>query len=461
MAKREAQSYINYSNPELEISVLGTIIVESNAIDRISRDFSPQLFYDDKNRTMAQLIVEMREKGIAVDMLTLAEYAKKVNKLEDIGGIMGIADITSAVASSVHLEQHVSFLKEKSISRLLLELSSTIQMSLANNDEVDVVIDRLKKNIDSIENKAYSTSTIQMIDECIKQSVEDLHQRVEDNRNGITPGISTGLKDLDIITNGWQNGKLIVLAARPAMGKTAFAMKFAKEAAKANKNVAFFSLEMDAISLSDRLILSESSVESWKYQAGKLNNKELSTIDQDIAKLLRLKISIDDNTNNSIRKIESQCRYLKKNKGCDLIIIDYLQLVDSNERTYNREQEIASISRGAKKLARSLDVPVILLSQLSRKAEERADKRPLLSDLRESGAIEQDADVVMFLYRAEYYKDSNNKPLPLIVGDVEVEKGIEVIVAKNRKAATGSIVCQHDGTLNKIYDWNRNNKIPF
>lgn len=461
MAKQEVQSFIRNSNIELELCVLGAIIIESNAIDRISKDFSPELFYDDKNKTIAKLIIDMRNKGIAVDMLTLVEYAKKTNTLDAIGGPITIADITSQVGSSVHLEQHVLFLKEKLISRQLMSLSSSIQVGLANNDEVDSLIEKIKKSIDSIENKAYSSNSIRMIDNCIQESIEDLHKRVEDNRNGVTPGISTGLRDLDIITNGWQSGKLIVLAARPAMGKTAFAMKFAKEAALANKHVAFFSLEMDAVSLSDRLILSESNVESWKYQSGKLSNNELSMIDKDIANLLRLKISIDDNTNNSIRKIESQCRYLKKNKGCDLVIIDYLQLIDSSEKTFNREQEIASISRGAKKLARALEVPVILLSQLSRKVEERADKRPLLSDLRESGAIEQDADIVMFLYRAEYYKDSNNKPLPLIVGNDEVEKGIEIIVAKNRKNSTGSVVCQHDGTLNKIYDWKRTANTPF
>lgn len=457
------QTFIHYSDTELEAIVLGTIIIESNALDRVTKDFAAQLFYDDKHQLIAKFIIEMHSKGIPVDMVTLVQYATKANALNQIGGALGIAELTQKVASSAHLESHMAFLKEKYIMRSLLALSSKIQTSLANNDEVSSVIAHALKGIEQIEDSAYSSNGIQMIDDCIKQSLEDLYTRVDYNRKGISPGITTGLKDLDIITNGWQKGKLIVLAARPAMGKTAFAMKFAKEAAIANKHVAFFSLEMDAVSLSDRLILSESQIESWRYQSGRLNDQELATIDQDIAQLLKLNISIDDNTNNTIRKIESQCRYLKKNKGCDLVIIDYLQLVESDEKTYNREQEIASISRGAKKLARALEVPVILLSQLSRKVEERQVKRPLLSDLRESGAIEQDADMVLFLYRPEYYKDSENQPLMLEVKNKgEVPRGIEIIVAKNRNASVGSAICQHDGTLNKIFDWEDNQiKTPF
>jgi replicative DNA helicase len=254
------------------------------------------------------------------------------------------------------------------------------------------------------------------------------------------------LKDLDRITGGWQKGELVILAARPAMGKTAIAVKLMESAALSGEDVAMFALEMKGERLVDRIILERTGILDWLYKQGDLTNAELDRIASTSSYLYRLPVYIDDNSSQTISRIKSKCRFLQKKGHCKLIIIDYLQLAESEGNTNNREQEVARISREAKKMAKALDVPVIMLSQLNRAVESRPDKRPMLSDIRESGAIEQDADMVVFIHRPGYY---NHK---MEYNGREIPNGIELIIAKYREGAIGSVYLQHDGSVRNIKD---------
>lgn len=284
------------------------------------------------------------------------------------------------------------------------------------------------------------------IKEYTRLSIDEVEQRTTNFRRGITNGIHTGSHNLDKITGGWQKGDLIIMAARPAMGKTAFALSILEAAAITGNDVAMFALEMKGERLIDRLILEKTGIADWKYKQGNLTNEELEAIAATSSHLYNLPVYIDDNSCQTISRIKSKCRVLKRKGRCKLIIIDYLQLTEGESDTTSREQEIARISREAKKMAKTLDVPVIMLSQLNRALEARADKRPHLSDIRESGAIEQDADMVMFIHRPEYYKQK------LIYKNEEIENGIELIIAKYREGATGSVFFRHDGSVRHITD---------
>lgn len=447
---------------ELEKVVLGSLIIEKDAFDRVEKELHSGLFYKDKNAVIAETLLEMRKKDEPIDMATLITYMQGNGSLNRIqGDMMYIVGLTDMVASTIHLERHILYLKDLFVKREVVRIAQEAIRDISENKDVGDILKIYQSSLSKLEEGAYSHDGPIHISRLIDQSLKSANVRVENKRNGITPGITTGLHDLDKVTNGWQDGKLIIVAARPAMGKTAFSLKFAKSASMVHKSVAIFSLEMDGESLADRLILSESEVESRRYASGSMSDSEVLSLNDTSSTIFNLPIYVDDNTNTTIRKIESKARLLQKREGCDIIIIDYLQLTESDERTGSREQEIASISRAAKKMARKLKVPVILLSQLSRAVESRANKRPMLSDLRESGAIEQDADIVCFLYRADYYKDPSGAPEILYGPDGNsVENGVEFIIAKNRNGSTGSIIVQHDGTLNKIFDY-ETNKMPF
>lgn len=455
-------NFTHYYDKELEEVVLGSLLLETESLDRIDKDIHIGLFYNDTNAILFQNISEMKKKNIPVDIVTLSNYMrdnKSINRLQE--GIVTIASLTDRVSSTIHLEYHVSILKRFYLKRETVLIGQKLIRSISEGEEAEDVMRNAIDSLSLLEDGNSSKDDLQHISSFLSKSIKSAYKRVEDRAKGVIPGVPTGLKDLDKVINGWQNGKLIIIAARPAMGKTAFCLKFAKSAAQQGYNVAIFSLEMDGESLSDRLILSETKSESWRYAGGYLNDKELVELEKDSGSLFNLPIYIDDNTNSTIRKIQSKSRVLQKKQGCDMIIIDYLQLAENDEKTGNREQEIAAVSRACKKMSRTLNVPVILLSQLSRQVEGRSNKRPMLSDLRESGAIEQDADMVCFLYRADYYKDASGIQEKLFdPNGSEVNNGVEFIIAKNRNGATGSIIVQHDGTLNKIYDYNTG-QLPF
>ena len=424
---------------------MGTIINESDSFNRIEKDFRKQLFYHSDHSTIAEAILKVQSESNKIDLVTIFDALQGMGKVDLIGLV---TEITTNVGSSIHLEEHMRILIDVFAKRSVIEIAQQTIKMITSNETVNKAISNAQVAFESLEDGIYSNDNLKHVKTLVNSSMELAYERVDRVRKGETSGITSGLTDLDSYLNGFDSGKLYVIGARPAMGKTAIALKLAKSASMTGKNVAIFSLEMSGESLADRLILGESNIESDRYSSGYLSDEDLKQLDKDINPLFNLPIYVDDNSNSTIRKMEAKSRYLQKREGCDMIIIDYLQLTDGEGNNFNREQEIASISRGAKKMAKNLNVPVILLSQLSRVVESRPDKKPLLSDLRESGAIEQDADVVMFIYRAEYYKQ-----VLLDNSNMEIENGIELIIAKNRSGKTGSVYCQHDGTLNKIFDY--------
>lgn len=450
-----------WQNLDAERQVLGTIINESDSFNRIEKDFRKQLFYHSDHSTIAEAILKVQSESNKIDLVTIFDALQGMGKVDLIGLV---TEITTNVGSSIHLEEHMRILIDVFAKRSVIEIAQQTIKMITSNETVNKAISNAQVAFESLEDGIYSNDNLKHVKTLVNSSMELAYERVDRVRKGETSGITSGLTDLDSYLNGFDSGKLYVIGARPAMGKTAIALKLAKSASMTGKNVAIFSLEMSGESLADRLILGESNIESDRYSSGYLSDEDLKQLDKDINPLFNLPIYVDDNSNSTIRKMEAKSRYLQKREGCDMIIIDYLQLTDGEGNNFNREQEIASISRGAKKMAKNLNVPVILLSQLSRVVESRPDKKPLLSDLRESGAIEQDADVVMFIYRAEYYKQ-----VLLDNSNMEIENGIELIIAKNRSGKTGSAFCQHDGTLNKIFDYNslkdrfnnQNNDVPF
>ena len=315
--------------------------------------------------------------------------------------------------------------------------------------DIDDVLTTVIKKIEGIaENTAYNSRMID-ISTVATQCIAEYEKRREMARNGKKIGLTTGLSKLDHITGGWKPGQLIILAARPAMGKTAMLLHFAKSASIAGIPVVIFSLEMEVQALTNRALLSESEVNSDRFKAGTLSTEEETSLCQAIGQISCLPISLDDSANISMQQIKARARELRRKGKCGLVLIDYLQLIDmrSINRSYTREQEVSQCSRAAKIMAKELGVPVILLSQLSRQVEGRSDKMPLLSDLRESGAIEQDADIVMFIHRPEYYSE-------------KAEKGFGVIrIAKQRDGTTGDIRFRYNESLTKITDYDK--ELPF
>lgn len=434
-------------NNEAEQAVLGALILESGSYYEVNQTLSYPMFYAEAHQVIYKAIDEMNKRAIPVDMLTLTEELRKGNKLDLVGGPYYIATLTGMVASASHIAQHALYIKQEYLKREILKVAQESIRSIVSGVDISDVLTSSLVSLNILEEGATNTDTLKHIKDFASQSIDEVEQRVINYRNGTTNGIRTGFENLDKVTGGWQKGDLVIIAARPAMGKTALALSILEASAVSGNDVAMFALEMKGERLTDRLILEKTGIQDWKYKQGSLTNEELSLVADTSAQLFNLPVYIDDNSSQTISRIKSKCRLLKKQDKCKLIIIDYLQLTEGEGDSMNREQEVARISREAKKMAKSLNVPVIMLSQLNRSLESRADKRPLLSDIRESGAIEQDADMVMFVHRPEYY---NQK---LLFKDTEIPNGIELIIAKYREGATGSVFLQHDGSVRNIKDW--------
>jgi len=378
-----------------------------------------------------------------VDLITLTEELKKRGTLDAIGGIPYINSLAEAVPVTANVRYYADIVQEKSILRRLIKSSEDIiNMSFSTDTEVSTILETAEKNIYDISQNRYQEGFTP-----IKKVLSDTFDRIEslyENKRAIR-GLTSGFIDLDRKLSGFQKSDLILIAARPAMGKSAFALNLAQNAAiKASASVAIFSLEMSKEQLMLRMLAAESMVELNKIQNGHLDEKEWGKIAQAMIPLSQAKIYFDDTPGISVAEMRSKCRRLKLESGLDLVLIDYLQLMEGDGRSENRQQEISSISRNLKIMAKELDCPVIALSQLSRAVELRADHRPILSDLRESGAIEQDADMVMFLYRDEYYyPDSDKKNIA------------EVIISKHRHGETGTIELLWSGEYQKFLDYEK------
>lgn len=412
---------------EAEQSVLGAMILDREAINIAVEMIKPEDFYKEAHREIFEAILNLYNKNEPVDLITLAEELKRRGTLENIGGVTYLADLSSGVATTANTKYYCKIIEEKSTLRKLIKSCNEIILkSYENLEEVNAIIEQAEKSIFDI-TLGKQREGFAPINEVLLKSFSKIEERAA-SQNPIT-GITTGFIDLDYKLSGLQRSDLILVAARPSMGKTAFALNLATNAAlKGGAKVAIFSLEMSKEQLVQRMISATAHVDLQKIISGRLSEDEWIQIINAMGPLSQAQIFIDDTAAISLMEMKAKCRRLKIEKGLDLILIDYLQLMQSERRHENRQQEISAISRGLKALAKELECPVVALSQLSRAPELRSDHRPILSDLRESGAIEQDADVVLFLYRDEYYNPDTDK------------KNIgEVIIAKHRNGPTGSV----------------------
>ncbi|WP_312651999.1 replicative DNA helicase [Aminipila sp.] len=427
-------------NDDAERSVLGAAMLDKDALFDIIEAVKDEDFYSEIHKEIFHAIVELCRKSAPVDALTVAEELKKRKALEMVGGRAYVLSLASSVPSTANAVQYAKIVAEKAVLRNLIRTASDIvEESYQEKMEPEAVLDHAERGIFEIaqkrQKKDYAAlqdvllSNMEMIDEI---------SRLEGN----VTGIPTGFIDLDAKTAGFQRSNLIVLAARPAMGKTAFALNVAQQAAiKGNATVLIFSLEMGKEELGQRLLSMESRIEMQKLKTGQLERKDWEDITLGLDALSKANIFIDDTPGISIMEMKNKCRRLKAEKGLDMIVVDYLQLMNYEGRNESRQQEISALSRYLKLLAREMDCPVILLSQLSRAPEQRTDHRPILSDLRESGSIEQDADIVIFLYRDDYYNPETDKP------------GVcEVIIAKQRSGPTGTVELTWLGKYTRFVD---------
>ncbi len=422
---------------EIEEAVLGALMLERDALSNVIQILKPQNFYKEAHQIIYEAIVELFKSSEPVDILTVTNYLRKIGKLENIGGPYYITSLTARVNSSANAEYHARIITEMSIKRELIRISSEIQQQ-AYDDSTDVfnLLDKTEQSLFDI-----SETNIRKNYDSMRSLMSDAIQELEKKKNmktGLT-GISSGFTKLDRITSGWQKSDLIIIAARPGMGKTAFVLSAMRNAAvDFGKPVAIFSLEMSSIQLVNRLISAEAELESDKIKKGLLEEYEWEQLLYKTSKLTEAPIYIDDTPALTVLELRAKSRRLVSQHQVELIIVDYLQLMAGETNRYggtgNREQEIASISRALKNLAKELNVPVIAISQLSRAVETRGgDKRPQLSDLRESGSIEQDADMVIFLYRPEYYGFNEDESGQNIRGICEL------LIAKHRNGSTGSV----------------------
>ncbi|WP_283637722.1 replicative DNA helicase [Alistipes indistinctus] len=446
---------------ELEQSVIGTLIMEPDRLTEVVGVLSPESFCDGRNSFIYQTLIEMFDQNTPVDLYNVGKRCDGSSLFEGRTGTLYASECTCKVGSGVNLLFQAQIIQQRYIARLLMYAGSKIS-TLAGDDTKDVadVLDESNKLIDKINALSCGSSAGQSLRDSLTESLKLAEQRQAAYLGGSPTGIPTGISDLNRLTGGWRGSQLIILAARPAMGKTALMLHFAKSAALNGTPVCIFSLEMSHVSLSDRLLLSECEVEVNRFRNGDLSGDDWRQLNEASAQLEKLPIHVDDNAVVSMRYIKTRCHILKKQGKCGLIMIDYLQLADTStkERNRNREQEIAQASRQAKIIAKELDVPVVLLSQLSRECEKRADKQPQLSDLRESGAIEQDADVVGFIFRPAYYGLDRIETLKY--GNISTS-GLGIInIAKQRDGATGLVAFSHNPSMTKIGDF-QENKTPF
>ncbi len=415
-------------NDDAERSVLGAAMLSRDALFDVLEEVRPTDFYDSKHKEIFAAISDLYRRNVPVDTLTVSEELKRKNTLELSGGRAYIASLSADVPSTANAGSYAKIVAEKAMLRKLISVSEEIsQESYSGKMDAEAVIDLAERSVFEISQSRQAKDIIPLRD-VLLENIEMIDRA--SNLNGEITGISTGFRDLDAKTNGLQKSDLIILAARPAMGKTAFALNIAQNAAlKSNASVLIFSMEMPKEQLGQRLLSMESRIEMQKLKTGQLDRADWDSLTIAIDTLSNAKIFIDDTPGISVMEIKNKCRRTKIEHGLDLIVLDYLQLMTYDARSESRQQEISALSRFLKLLAREMDCPVLVLSQLSRAPELRASHEPMLSDLRESGSIEQDADIVLFLFRDDYYtKEESQKP------------GVcDVIIAKHRSGPIGTV----------------------
>ena len=424
---------------EAEQAIIGSMLTDKDAVISAIEVLKPDDFYREDNKIIYESILNLYNRSEPIDIITVRSELESMGMIDNVGGLEYLAELPEKVPTTANAMKYIKIVEEKSSLRKLIKTANEIiELGYNPTEEVDDIMEGAEKKIFNImqdkDQKGYSPLKDVLVESFTK--LEELY-----NRKQHITGVPSGFTDLDYRTAGFHGSELILIAARPAMGKTAFALNIATNAAlRANVPVAVFSLEMSKEQLVNRILCSESMVDSNKVRTGKLEEDDWAKLAGTIGPLSEAEMYIDDTPGINIMEIRAKCRKLKIEKNIGLVVIDYLQLIQgTGKRNGSREQEISEISRSLKILAKELDVPVIALSQLSRAAEQRPDHRPMLSDLRESGAIEQDADIVMFLYRDDYYNPDTEK------------KGVaEVIIAKHRGGSTGTVELLWLGSYTKF-----------
>ncbi|WKZ24238.1 MAG: replicative DNA helicase [Candidatus Dojkabacteria bacterium] len=412
-------------NVDAEKSILGAILLDRDALVKVLSFLKPEHFYEKRHGIIYKAMSDLFMASVSIDQLTLTDFLQKQNVIQEVGGRSYLVELIESVPTSAHAEQYAKTIKEKALRRSLISAAATI---------TDLAFDEEKPTNDVVNQSQHElfTVSVQGVDKGFTRIADVLEQVYEEAAqvnvaDGSLLGVPTGFRDVDGMLGGLQKSDLIILAARPSMGKSSFMLDMTRNIALAGNKVAIFSLEMSQSQLASRLLSSQSGVGLWDMRTGKLTEEEFARLSEGTGILSDLHISIDDTPGANIVEVRTKARRLYMEQGLDAIFIDYLQLIQGNTRE-GRVQEVSQISQELKNMARELRVPVIALSQLSRKTEDRPDKLPQLSDLRDSGSIEQDADVVMFIHREDYYDPETEK------------KGIaEIKVAKHRNGPTGSI----------------------
>jgi replicative DNA helicase len=439
-------------NNEAEQSVIGAIFLEPQALLTASEVLVPEDFYRMAHQKIFTTMLNLSDRGQAIDVVTVTEELSAKKELEDVGGISYLTEIANSVPTAANIVHYANIVEEKALLRRLIRVATTIvEDGYTREDEVEALLSEAEKNMMEVSNRKNAGDFKHIKDVLVQtyDNIELLH-----TQQGDVTGIPTGFTDLDKITAGFQRNDLIIVAARPSVGKTAFALNIAQNVAtKTTENVAIFSLEMGADQLVMRMLCAEGNIDAQVMRTGALQAEDWRKLTMAMGSLSNAGIFIDDSSGIKVNEIRSKCRRLQQEHGLGMVIIDYMQLISgSGKAGENRQQEVSEISRSLKGLARELEIPVIALSQLSRGVEQRQDKRPMMSDLRESGSIEQDADIVSFLYREDYYDK-----------ETENENMIEIIIAKQRNGPTGTVTLAFAKEYNKFVnvDWSQHSPAGF
>jgi replicative DNA helicase len=429
-------------NIEAEQSVLGAMLISREAIDKAGEILTEDDFYRPDDRIIFSAIMDLHSRNEAVDLVTVTEELRKMGKLDTVGGTATITALSNAVPTAANVVYHAKIVEEKSLRRQLINAATDVVAEGYEEDEdISQTIDQAEQKILAVANRKHANGVTK-----IKDVVKSAMARIEelyDSKEAFT-GLPTGFNDFDKMTSGLQPSDLIIVAARPSMGKSSLVLNIAEHVAlKGGKSVAFFSLEMSKEQLVQRLLCSQAQIDASRLRIGQLQESEWPKLVQAADNLSNAKIMLDDTPGMTALEMRSKARRWKNENGLDLIIVDYLQLMQGSSKrsSDNRQQEMSEISRSLKGLARELNVPVIALSQLSRSVEQRTSKRPMLSDLRESGALEQDADIVCFIYRDDYYNP-----------DTDQKNVAELIVAKHRNGAVGTVPLYFRKDITRFYD---------
>lgn len=433
-------------NQEAEQSVLGAIFLDPQALITASENLLTEDFYQAAHRIIFTAMLNLSDMGKAIDIITVTEELQAKNELDDAGGVSYMTELANGVPSAANIAYYAEIVAQKALLRRLIHTATKIvDDSYAREDEVAQLLSEAEKKIMEVASRSNS-SDFKHVKDVLVQTYSNVEQL--QGRKGDITGIPTGFRDLDRLTAGFQRGDLIIVAARPSVGKTAFALNVAQAVGtQTTENVAIFSLEMGAEQLVMRMLCAEGNIDAQVLRTGALTTEDWRKLTMAMGSLSRAGIYIDDAAGIRVNEIRAKCRRLKQESGLGMILIDYLQLIQgSGSSGQNRQQEVSEISRSLKALARELEVPVIALSQLSRGVEQRQDKRPMMSDLRESGSIEQDADIVAFLYREDYYDK-----------ETEDANTIEIIVAKQRNGPTDTVKLAFKKEFNKFVsvDWSQ------